>query len=409
MERNYQEYVALIDRFGPSFYLLDLGRLRTNIRGFQDAFLSHYPRSAFSYSYKTNYTPQVCQAAMLEGWMAEVVSEMEFDLACEFGNNPTEIIVNGPIKSSNELQKYFALGSTVHLDSMAEVRTAVGLAEADRSRTVRVGLRCNFECGNYISRFGLDVESGDLDEAIGLLQNLPNVELVGLHCHFPDRDLGSFRTRASTLASLAKTRAIESLEYIDIGGGFFGEMDESLADQFTTEIPTIADYAHEISSILRSAELDSQLTLLVEPGTAIVANTMSFVSQICNVKTVRGKTFGEVAGSRFNLGNISSKLNLPLTVMGSDHTERVTYENADIVGYTCIEGDVLYRGYSGPLNAGDIAIFGNAGSYSVVFKPPFIRPNVPIVTYDSDRPELPATIAKRLERAKDILVTYEGY
>lgn len=55
------------------------------------------------------------------------------------------------------------------------------------------------------------------------------------------------------------------------------------------------------------------------------------------------------------------------------------YENLDMVGFTCIEGDVLNKDYCGELAAGDVIIINNCGSYSLVMKPPFILPNFPVV------------------------------
>ena len=80
------------------------------------------------------------------------------------------------------------------------------------------------------------------------------------------------------------------------------------------------------------------------------------------------------------------------------------YKDIDLCGYTCVENDRLFRGYSGELDVGDWAIFENVGSYSVVMKPPFIFPNVPIISYDgrSGGTEL----VKSAETFDDIFRTY---
>ena len=84
----------------------------------------------------------------------------------------------------------------------------------------------------------------------------------------------------------------------------------------------------------------------------------------------------------------------------SDGTE---YKNVDIVGYTCIESDVMYRGYEGVLAIGDYMVFSNCGSYSIVMKPPFIMPNVPVVDICGEKVEL----IKRAENFEDLFHTYE--
>jgi diaminopimelate decarboxylase len=56
----------------------------------------------------------------------------------------------------------------------------------------------------------------------------------------------------------------------------------------------------------------------------------------------------------------------------------------DITGYTCMEDDVLYRKYAGPLKVGDYIVFSNVGAYSIVLRPPFIRLARPILMVEED-------------------------
>ena len=79
------------------------------------------------------------------------------------------------------------------------------------------------------------------------------------------------------------------------------------------------------------------------------------------------------------------------------------YQNLDFGGYTCIEGDYLYRGYNGPLSIGDLVVFENVGSYSVVLKPPFILPNFPVVELCKGD----VKVVKRKETFDDLFQTYE--
>ena len=72
------------------------------------------------------------------------------------------------------------------------------------------------------------------------------------------------------------------------------------------------------------------------------------------------------------------------------------------MGYTCLEHDVLYRGYAGNLAVGDYVIFGNVGGYSNVSKPPFISPNCAMIAVKGAT----ARLIKRTETVRDILATY---
>ena len=79
-----------------------------------------------------------------------------------------------------------------------------------------------------------------------------------------------------------------------------------------------------------------------------------------------------------------------------------TYTDLDFGGFTCIESDYLYRHYAGALAQGDIVIFGNVGSYSVVLKPPFILPNFPVLDLSEGGEEL----IKRGENFDDLFHTF---
>ena len=74
----------------------------------------------------------------------------------------------------------------------------------------------------------------------------------------------------------------------------------------------------------------------------------------------------------------------------------------DFGGFTCIESDYLYRNFNGKLATGDMVVFGNVGSYSVVLKPPFILPNFPVIDISEGSVEL----IKRQETFDDIFHTF---
>jgi diaminopimelate decarboxylase len=56
------------------------------------------------------------------------------------------------------------------------------------------------------------------------------------------------------------------------------------------------------------------------------------------------------------------------------------------------------------VDIGDYAVFDNMGAYTVVFKPPFIRPNPSIVTYDSETGSY--CLSRRAETFDDVFASY---
>ena len=95
-----------------------------------------------------------------------------------------------------------------------------------------------------------------------------------------------------------------------------------------------------------------------------------------------------------------SGVNPPMEVIHM--SEGKSYMDLDFVGFTCIEGDVLYKNYSGNLAVGDAIVISNCGSYSLVMKPPFILPNFPVL----DICESEIEVIKRAETFDDIFHTF---
>ena len=399
---------SMSESLGDAFYLLDSSKFSNNFDEFLSEFTAIYPKTNIGYSYKTNYTPKLCKLVNDKGGYAEVVSEMEYDLAVKIGVNPKMIIVNGPYKTKKALEKFVLGESIVNLDSYVEVESLKEIAQNHSSKELKVGLRCNFEINDdSISRFGFDIESDNFTRMFSQISNIDNITIDGIHCHFPNRDLQSYNYRADKILELAKKLFTAPPKYIDIGGGFFGKMEESLKAQFGTPTVEYGEYANLIATkfkaVYQDYSDDEKPTLLLEPGSAIVADTMYFVAKVIDVRKVRDRNIATSSGSKFNMGLLTSVINMAMDVYCS-HRPQPQYEEIDIVGFTCIESDCLYKGYSGRVGVDDYLVFGNVGSYSIVFKPQFIMPNVPVIEYSEMIGDY--EIIKRQETMEDVFSTF---
>lgn len=393
-------------QYGDSWYLLDTRLLKQNYAGLLTAFTAIYPKTRLSYSYKTNYMPRICGFLNELGAYAEVVSEMEYRLALQVGVQPERIIFNGPCKTETVLQELLLQGGLVNIDAQYELDMIQRLAARHPDATLRVGLRCNFDIGDgLLSRFGWDVDAPEFVQALNTVRSTSNLKFCGLHCHFSTRTLDTYRVRTERMMELIERHFDTPPEYVSLGGGFFGNMDESLAQQFEVPIPSFSEYAGVIATIFRNKYKGKpwreQPALFLEPGSSLVANVMSYFARVVNIKNIRGKYIATVSGSLFNINARAKRVNpcmrvVPMPVGGQD------YADLDIGGYTCVESDYLYAHYDGPLNEGDFVVFDNVGSYSLSFKPPFIWPNVPVLEYRDGC----LHVVKRQEELSDIMTTY---
>ncbi len=389
---GYQTFEELSKHYGNSFYLLDTEKLRSNFQKINEAFKSRYENFIIGYSYKTNYLPFLCKELSRLGAYAEVVSRLEYDLAVKIGEDPERIIFNGPLKSREDLELALGNGSILNIDSITELEEVVEYASVHPDRTVKVGIRVNFDLaeggksplqeGYRISRFGICAENGQLEEAILRLQTAENIQVAGLHGHFSTRNraVANYRKITLKLCEIAIDYLPEGLEYIDVGGGLYGE----LPDSFNLKTPSFDDYASAICGVMNEkfGHCERKPVLILEPGIAMVANVFTFAARVMGIKRIQDTHFVLTDGSIHNIKPTMHKNNLPMQIFRQSPAGRKK-QNFHLVGYTCMEKDYLASDVLDVLpEVGDFVLFENVGAYTIVFNPPFIRERPAIIALD---------------------------
>lgn len=398
---EFQDIETLRTRFGDAFYLLDSEQFRKNFLELRDAFRHYYPNTNIAYSYKTNYTPDFCRIVNELGGYAEVVSEMELEIARRIGVIPARIIWNGPIKNPEVLESFLLDGGTDNIDNLEELSIVKDIANRNPNSTLNIGIRCNYDvCDGVVSRFGFDVDSDEFQKALRFVRETPNIEFKNFQCHFAKRQIEFWPARTKGMLKLIDGLGIIP-ERIDIGGGLFGKMDDELKKQFAYPIPDYEAYAAVSAKHFEEYFRDKDIKpeLLIEPGSAVVGDCMKFVATVKSIKNIRGKWFASVLGSQKNIS--MAGINPPISVIHRQQDEK-EYKDLDFVGFTCIEGDVIHRDYNGPLAVGDAIVIGNCGSYSIVMKPPFILPNFPVIDICNDG----IRVVKQAETFDDLFHTF---
>lgn len=401
MEINKNVIANLRAQYGDAFYLLDSARFRKNFLELKEEFNKIYPNWNIAYSYKTNYTPKLCKIVNELGGYAEVVSEMELEIAKRIGCKPDKIIWNGPIKNPKIVEAFLLEGGCVNIDSIEELEMVKGIHQRHPETLINVGIRCNYDVQDgVVSRFGFDIDGDDFKAAVAFAVATNYVKLVNFQCHFAKRQIDYWPARAKGMVELIDRLGIIP-ERIDIGGGLFGKMAPSLKAQFSSEIPDYAAYAKAAAQVFADyfANKDVKPELLIEPGSAVVGDCMKFVGTVKTIKNVRGKWIATVLGSQKNISMTGINPPMEVIAMGDEQKE---YKDLDFVGFTCIEGDVLYHNYTGKLAHKDAIVISNCGSYSLVMKPPFILPNFPVLDISEGKTE----VIKRAENFDDLFHTF---
>ena len=387
--------------YGEAFYLLDSAQFRKNFAELKTAFNNIYPNWNIAYSYKTNYTPKLCKIVNELGGYAEVVSEMELEIAKRVGCKMDRVIWNGPIKNVPIMEKFLLDGGTINIDCIEELEQVKDIHNRHSDKLINVGIRCNYDVNDgVVSRFGFDIDGEDFMEDVKFATTTKNVKFINFQCHFAKRQIAYWPARAKGMVDLIDRLGIIP-ERIDIGGGLFGKMADSLKAQFSCEIPDYEAYAKAAAQVFADyfKDKDVKPELLIEPGSAVVGDCMKFAGTVKTIKNVRGKWIATVLGSQKNIS--MTGINPPMEVV-SMGGEQKYYKDLDFVGFTCIEGDVLYHNYTGKLAHQDVIVISNCGSYSLVMKPPFILPNFPVLDISQGKTE----VIKRAENFDDLFHTF---
>lgn len=399
---------ALINKNSTSFYAFEEDEFKNNYLDLLNTFRSIYSNYNIAYSYKTNYTPYICNCVKELGGMAEVVSDMEYTLAKKLGYSNSNIIYNGPVKGK-KLEEHILNNGLINIDNIDEAKIIMDIARKNPNKLIKVGIRVNIDVGaGYVSRFGLELDSNEFVETIKLLKTMLNINIVGLHCHISRaRNIDSWQKRINKLLYAADKYLNKTPEYIDVGSGMFGKMDPFFAKQFGDNVPSYLDYAKVVAGTMEKHYHDKEVKplLISEPGTTIISNYMSLITKVVQIKTIRDKKFATINSSFYNAGDVCLVKQLPYYVLDNNlNLKTKKCKGISVMGYTCLEQDCIAKDFNTELEVGNYIVFGNVGGYSIVSKPPFIQPNVPIYAISKKRNK--EIEIKRQENFDDIFATF---
>lgn len=374
------------NKYGSPVYIFDEESFVANYLNLKSAFQKYYPKYNIAYSYKTNYMPYICQTVHSLGGLAEVVSDFEYYVARNVGYDNTMIVYNGPCKQEL-LEEHILNNGIVNIDNYEECRRIIQIAKRYPEKTFEVGVRVNINIGqSFISRFGMDPNSQDFRLSMELINSEPNVALVGLHCHVgQSRTIENWINRAKRMIELSDLLFPDSPpRYLDLGSGMFGDMESEFKQQFGDGVPNYDQYAREVAGRIwehyKMYDEKDRPILYTEPGATSASRYMWLVSTVISHKVVQGVEVTGLDCSYFNAGETSRYKRLPVRAIGKCKD----FVGGNLVGYTCLEDDVIYPEYAYTLSIGDTIVFGNTGGYSIVFKPPFILPDIPVVVLKKD-------------------------
>ena len=376
-----QQWKTLMEQIDYSFingvqtpcYILDKYEFERSINGFKEALVQNFNKSIIGYSVKTNSLPYCLSRALEYGCYAEVVSFDEYKLALLCGYPKNQIIYNGPMKSKETFIDAITNGAIVNIETKREINW---LDELPQDCNYGIGIRLNVNISNIapedavgnndFGRFGFSDETNDFLNAVTEIQNKKNIRLVGLHIHrSPHTRSVSFYQKTVSYATHIIKKYNLKLSYLDIGGGYYGIFKDK---------PTYSDYCNAIKQTLEENNL-KHLTIIVEPGMAILGSAFTFVTRVIDTKQIDQNLFVITTdGSRNDVDPLFKKESYIYNIIHVAKGTRKTVKNQVIAGCSCIESDKLFSILDKPLlMLDDIIIYNNVGAYTMCLSPLFIR------------------------------------
>ncbi|HTR65004.1 MAG TPA: hypothetical protein VMH85_04475 [Terriglobales bacterium] len=284
---------GLIEEFGSPLFVFSEYDIREKTKRMREAFKSRYRKTSFAWSLKTNYLGAICKIFHSEGWIAEVVSQFEYEKARQLGFLGEEIVFNGPYKPRTILKRAIEDGSIIQIDNWDELSLVEELA-AEHGKSVDVGLRVWLDAGikPVWSKFGFALENGEAERAAARILENPKLQLHTLHSH-----IGTYILAPSAYAVATKKllQLREELQHkyhhlvpcLNLGGGF---PSQSLLHGFTgpveQTVPPIEAYATAITDVLRELPVERQPLLRLESGRCLIDEAGYLLSSVIAVKGV---------------------------------------------------------------------------------------------------------------------------
>ncbi|MFA5025594.1 MAG: hypothetical protein WC503_03755 [Candidatus Shapirobacteria bacterium] len=315
-----------------------------------------------AYSFKTNY--DVAQNFNFQ--MAEVVSEFELKMAIKQKYPYSSIIFNGPNKGN--LHHLLSHPLTINLDNFTELKN---LIEYKKNIKADIGLRINSNF--HPSRFGFNIESGDAQKAILLLQK-NHIPLSGLHLHLgSDIQNPTIYQKYSIIVKnfISQNLSQNTLKYIDFGGGYPSH--SIISGTSIQAKPDIKRYIEAISKPLKQY-INKDTSLIIEPGRYLVDDSTFLVSQVIDSKIISNSQ-SIILNTTINMLPSAWYHHLIIKTFNSHFIPKkvdTKIINTCIYGCTCQESDILYQGKLPYLTRDDYIVFIAVGAYNLSQSSDFI-------------------------------------
>ena len=351
----------LAKHYQTPLYIYSRATIERHWHAFNDAAGTHPHMVCYAVKANSNLAVLNIMARLGSGF--DIVSKGELARVIEAGGDASKVVFSGVGKKSDEIA--YALEKGIYcfnVESAPELARIQQVAQS-LNKVAAISLRVNpdVDAGThpYIStglkenKFGVAI-----DDALAIYQQaaqMSHIAIKGIDCHIGSQltEIAPFIDALDRLLTMIDTLAEQGivLSHIDVGGG--------LGVTYQDEQPPMPnEYAKAIVDRLAGRKL----TLLFEPGRAIMANAGILVTEVEFIKTNQDRHFALVDAAMNDLirPSLYQAWQNIIPVTPNNALENEVY---DIVGPVCETGDFLGKDRSLAIQAGDLLAVRSSGAY----------------------------------------------
>jgi len=368
--------VELAREFGTPLYVMDEACIRRICRELRAAYEKRYPNSLMLFASKALMNLALCRLMEEEGMGLDLSSGGEAFTAQKAGFPMERTYLHGNNKTAWELEMALDAGiGRIVLDNEREMALLQEVA-ARRGATQDVLLRVTpgikpqthsyIQTGQIDSKFGLGISTGCALRGLRTAMSLPNLRLVGLHCHIGSNIMGldSFEMAARMMIRFAAQVRDElglQIEELDLGGGI------GVRYKSDDQPPSPEDYAEVVVNGVKEEATKFGLPfprLLQEPGRAIVGEAGTTLYTIGTIKDVPGiRRFISVDGGMSDNPRPALYEAKYEALVANKATEPFT-QKATIAGKHCECDNLIFDLPLPEVESGDILAVQTTGAYN---------------------------------------------
>ncbi len=389
--------VSLAEQFGTPLIVYDEELIVERIRSYQKAFEKARMDYYLAYASKAFSSLAMCQLAKEQGLWLDVVSAGELHTALKASFDPKHVYMHGNNKTLEELRyavqagiAFFVVDNFLELELLS---TILEEEEAFADILLRVSPGVDAHTHEYIttgqqdSKFGFDLASGQVSQAVARVLELHRLHLIGLHSHIGSQIFEStgFAVAASRMADLWQQLQQEfsiDLRVLNLGGG--------IGIRYTSEdmMPPIENTVYGVLKETEKAFVERGLTvplLIMEPGRSLVGEAGTTLYRVGSRKDIPGvRSYLSIDGGMTDNPRLALYGARYEACIGNRMLEPAT-DLVSVAGKACESGDMLiWDIHLAKSQPGDILAVSCTGAYNYSMASNYNRIARPAVVFVKD-------------------------